>query len=108
MLLIRAEAFTRQDNLPAGLAELNRVITKSTANDVFGVGAELPAQGALSKDDLLVQIYRHRCIELFMSGLKLEDMRRFSRPNSERKRNFFPYPFRERDSNVNTPDDPEF
>jgi hypothetical protein len=43
-----------------------------------------------------------------MSGLKLEDMRRFGRPVSERKRNFFPYPFRERDGNPNTPADPSF
>ena len=41
-----------------------------------------------------------------MSGLKLEDMRRFSRPASERTRNFMPYPFRERDNNTNTPADP--
>jgi hypothetical protein len=40
--------------------------------------------------------------------MKLEDMRRFARPNSERKRNLFPYPFRERDSNANTPADPAF
>jgi hypothetical protein len=43
-----------------------------------------------------------------MSGLKLEDMRRFGRANAERKRNFFPYPFRERDGNINTPADPSF
>jgi hypothetical protein len=43
-----------------------------------------------------------------MSGLKLEDMRRFGRPEAERKRNFFPYPFSERDNNPNTPDDPAF
>jgi hypothetical protein len=44
-----------------------------------------------------------------MSGLKLEDMRRFNRPLTERKRNFFPYPFQERDNNgANTPPDPSF
>jgi hypothetical protein len=53
-------------------------------------------------------IYKHRSIELFMSGLRLEDMRRFARPLTERKRNFFPYPFRERDNNTNTPADPVF
>jgi len=57
---------------------------------------------------VLTQIYKHRCIELYLSGLKLEDMRRFGRPNSERKRNLMPYPFRERDSNANTPADPAF
>jgi hypothetical protein len=43
-----------------------------------------------------------------LSGLKLEDMRRFGRANAERKRNFFPYPFKERDGNSNTPADPTF
>jgi starch-binding outer membrane protein, SusD/RagB family len=43
-----------------------------------------------------------------MSGLKLEDMRRFDRPNSGKKRNFLPYPFLERDNNPNTPPDPTF
>jgi len=57
---------------------------------------------------LLEQIYRHRCIELFMSGQKLEDMRRFGRATSERKRNLMPYPLRERDNNPNTPADPAF
>jgi starch-binding outer membrane protein, SusD/RagB family len=57
---------------------------------------------------LLTAIYKHRCIELYMSGLKLEDMRRFNRPNTERKRNFYPYPFAERDNNPNTPADPDF
>jgi hypothetical protein len=40
--------------------------------------------------------------------MKLEDMRRFGRPTTERKRNLLPYPFRERDGNANTPADPSF
>jgi hypothetical protein len=43
-----------------------------------------------------------------MSGQKLEDMRRFGRPVTEFKRNFMPYPLRERDNNINTPPDPPF
>jgi hypothetical protein len=43
-----------------------------------------------------------------MSGLKLEDMRRFGRADTEKKRNFLPYPFLERDNNPNTPADPPF
>ena len=43
-----------------------------------------------------------------MSGLKLEDMRRLNQPTADRKRNFFPYPFTERDNNINTPADPAF
>ncbi|MEJ7671427.1 MAG: hypothetical protein WKF59_01580 [Chitinophagaceae bacterium] len=43
-----------------------------------------------------------------MGGLQLEDMRRFGRPTTERRRNFLPYPFLERDNNPNTPPDPTF
>ena len=54
---------------------------------------------------------RQRCIELYMSGMKLEDSRRFGRPGpndagAERSRNFYPYPTVERDNNSNTPADP--
>lgn len=105
--LIKAEAYTRQQDLVNGLIELNKVVTKKAANDVFGVGADLSPLVSLSQTDLLDQIYKNRCIELYMSGLKLEDMRRFSRPMTERKRNFFPYPNVERDNNPNTPANPE-
>jgi len=111
MTLIKAEAYARQStpDLVNALVELNKIITKKPANDPFGVGADLPADpGPYTQAQLLDQIYRHRCIELYMSGLKLADMRRFGRPNSERKRNFFPYPFIERDNNTKTPVDPGF
>jgi len=64
--------------------------------------------GPLTQQELLDQIYKNRAIELFMLGLRLEDQRRFGRPISERKRNFLPYPFLERDNNPNTPPDPAF
>jgi hypothetical protein len=108
IMLIKAEAYARQDMLPEATTELNNVITKQPAQDIYGVGAGLPAFTGTGKDEILTEIYRQRCIELFMSGLKLEDMRRFDRPATERKRNFFPYPFAERDNNPNTPADPEF
>ena len=112
MMLIKAEAYARKSppDLGQALAELNKVVTKSPASDPYGLGADLPAiTGPLSQEELLLEIYRNRSIELYMSGLKLEDMRRFGRPESERTRNFMPYPFRERDSNpANTPDDPIF
>jgi hypothetical protein len=85
------------------------VVTKTAAKDPFGIGAGLaPIAGPLTQAQLLELIYKHRQIELFMLGLRLEDMRRFGRPLTERKRNFFPYPFRERDNNPNTPPDPSF
>ena len=111
MTLIKAEAYARQSSpdLTNALTELNKIITKTAAGDGYGVGADLPAiAGPLTQAQLLDEIYRQRCIELYMSGLKLEDMRRFNRPTSERTRNLLPYPFLERDNNPNTPTDPTF
>jgi hypothetical protein len=108
--LIKAECYARQSSpdLTNAVLELNKVVTKKAATDPLGLGADLTAVAPVTKDDVLLEIYRNRCIELFLSGLKLEDMRRFGRATSERKRNFFPYPFRERDGNINTPADPAF
>lgn len=106
--LIKAECYARQNDLTNALAELNKIVTKNPAADPLGVGANLPPiAGPLTQAELLTAIYQQRCIELYMSGLKLEDMRRFGRALTERKRNFFPYPFAERDNNPNTPADPD-
>ncbi len=117
MLLTQAEAWARKgdaSSLDSSKKYLDSVLVKTPAQDAFGVGASLPRyMGPITKEDLLNQIYRNRCIELFMSGLKLEDSRRFGRPgvrepNKERTRNFYPYPFQERNGNPNTPSpDPE-
>ncbi len=111
MLLIKAEAYARKDDLANAVIELNKVLTKTT--DAWGIGAALPAYDGTGKIkvEILTEIYRNRCIELFMSGLKLEDNRRFARPEpptnaTERSRNFYPYPFVERDNNPRTPADP--
>ncbi len=108
MTLIKAEAYARTNNLVSALTELNKVITKTAAADPFKVGANLAASTASTSAAILDEVYKNRCIELYMSGLKLEDMRRFGRATTERKRNFFPYPFKERDGNPNTPADPSF
>ena len=105
--LIKAECYARTNDSSTAKTFLNAVITKST--DPFNVAGNQPAVNAYgSYAALLDQIYRQRCIELFMSGQKLEDMRRFGRPVAERKRNLMPYPLRERDNNPNTPADPPF
>ncbi len=107
--LIKAEAYARQTSpdLANALIEINKIITKKPAADVFGVGADLPALvGPLTADETLAEIFRQRSIEMFLSGQKLEDSRRLARPQTERKRNFINYPFRERDQNKNTPADP--
>ncbi len=108
--LIKAEAYARATtpDLANGILELNKVVTKTAAADPLGIGAALPPVAPATVAALLDQIYKNRCIELFHSGLKLEDMRRFGRPTTERKRNLLPYPFRERDGNSNTPADPSF
>lgn len=108
MLLIKAECYARQHDVTNGLIYLNKVVTKTPAGDVYGVGAALPAVSAESEPELLTLIYKHRRIELFMGAQELEDSRRFGRPVTERKRNYFPYPFVERNDNPNTPQDPAF
>ena len=111
MILIKAEAYARQatPDLVNALIELNKVITKQPGSDPFGVGAGLPADvGPYTQSQLLDQIYRHRAIELYMSGLRQLDSRRFNRPVAERTRNYLPYPNVEHNGNINTPDDPAF
>lgn len=108
--LIKAEAYARQatPDLVNAVTELNKVVTKKAAADPLGIGADLAPVAPATQADVITQIYRNRCIELYLSGMKLEDMRRFNRPNAERKRNLMPYPFREKDSNPNIPGDPLF
>jgi len=115
MLLIRAEAFARKNELANAVTELNRVLTKTPAQDAWGVGAGLTAySGPLTQAAILQEIYRQRQIELAFQGFRLEDSRRFGRPgpdttpaaSAERTRNFLPYPFTERDNNTSTPQDP--
>lgn len=94
-------------DLTAAVSELNVVLQKTAGADAWGIGANLPAySGGTTANEILDEIYKQRCIELFLSGLRLEDSRRFARPASERGRDFMPYPFIERDNNSSTPDDP--
>ena len=112
IMLIQAEAHARLDDLTKAVEELDKVLTKNASGDAFGIGASLPAySGSLTKAAILDEIYRNRAIELHMSGLRLEDSRRFGRPgpgetNPERTRNFYPYPKPEVDNNPNTPNNP--
>ena len=110
MTLIKAEALARQDKVPDAIIELNKILQKTA--DPYNVTAKGKAYaGASTKAAVLDEIYKQRCIELYMSNLKLEDSRRFGRPNpglanAERNRDFYPYPLRERNNNINTPADP--
>jgi starch-binding outer membrane protein, SusD/RagB family len=114
MRLIKAECLAQTD-LVAATAELDGVIKKKPAEDAWGVGSDMAAgyTGVATKDAILTEIYRQRCIELCNTGLRLEDSRRFNRPgpdqplaSRERGRDFMPYPQTERDNNSNTPADP--
>lgn len=112
MGLIRAEAYARKGDLANAVVELNKVRTKTAAQDAFGLGAALPAYaGDNTADAILLDIYKNRLVELAFQGFRLEDSRRFNRPGpgatgAERNRNFFPYPRTERDNNTSTPADP--
>ncbi|MBL7815631.1 MAG: RagB/SusD family nutrient uptake outer membrane protein [Saprospiraceae bacterium] len=114
MILIKAECLAQSD-IAGAIAQLNNVIKKKATEDAWGIGADIAAgyTGAATKDAVLTEIYRQRCIELCNSGLRLDDSRRLGRPGPdqaasirERGRNFFPYPQAERDNNSNTPTDP--
>ncbi len=110
--LIKAECLLRQATPDAlgATAIIDALLKQTPAADPLGLGANISTgyTGATDVASLLTEVYRNRCIEMYLSGLKLEDMRRFSRPLSERKRNFFPYPINERNNNPNTPIDPTF
>ena len=115
MDLIIAEAEARKgSNLDAAVAALDAVLTKT--DDPFGVNAGLSAySGERTANAILLEIFKNRRAELFLTGVSLEDSRRFGRPQpsptpmtftDERNRNFYPYPLRERSNNPNTPADP--
>jgi starch-binding outer membrane protein, SusD/RagB family len=105
--LIKAEAFARKNDLTNATVELNKILQKVAAGDAYLIGANQPAYaGTSTQEAILTEIYKQRCIELYLTGMRLEDSRRFNRPASERTRNFLPYPFSERDNNPNTPADP--
>ena len=115
MALIRAEAFARTSRPNEAVAEINAVRTKLPADDIFGIGAGLSAySGATDENSLLNEIFHQRAIELYLSGLRMEDARRLGRPevptnpdlNAERNRVFYPYPQQERLANPNTPESP--
>jgi hypothetical protein len=106
IMLIKSECYARAGDVLNGKAWLDSVVTKTAAKDPFGVGAALPPSIVVTPADILDQVYRNRAIELYMSGLRLADSRRFNRPQAERKRNYLPYPFVERNDNPNTPADP--
>ena len=115
MMLNKAEAYARQDELDDAVTQLNLVRQKN--DDDLGVNANLPAWtgNETSKSDILDEIYKNRSIELFLTGLRFGDNKRFypnfvvpsaANTTNQRNRNFYPYPTIERENNPNTPQDP--
>ncbi len=116
MNLIIAEANLRKSSpdIAAATTAINAVRTDN--DDPFGINANIAAySGDVTIEALLNEVYQNRRAELYLTGLSLEDSRRFNRPepsgasmifSEERNRNFYPYPDLERNNNPNTPDDP--
>jgi hypothetical protein len=115
MLLNKAEAYARKDELDNAVTQLNLVRQKN--DDPLGVNANLPAWTGdeTNKEDILEEIYKNRSIELFLTGLRFGDSKRFhpsfavpseTNTTNERNRNFYPYPSIERENNPNTPANP--
>lgn len=110
--LIKAEIAARQNDLPTALTHVNTVRTKTT--DPAGIAAALPAKTAgqlATQAAMLDEIYNQRYYELFISGVRWGDSKRFAKagpndPSPTRTRNYFPYPDAERLSNPGTPVDP--
>jgi len=117
MNLIRAEAFVQLGLINEAINEINFIRTKLPEEDPFGLGAALPEySGDQDQASLFTEIYRQRTAELYLTGLRFDDMRRLGRPvpsgsnvplDFERNRIWYPYPTQERLNNENTPPNPD-
>ncbi|MFN7330767.1 MAG: RagB/SusD family nutrient uptake outer membrane protein, partial [Bacteroidota bacterium] len=66
--LIKAEAYARKNDLANATTELNKILQKQAAGDAWGIAANLAAySGPNTQTDLLLEIYRQRCIELYLT-----------------------------------------
>jgi hypothetical protein len=103
VMLIKAEAEAQLNDLPAAIADINAVRTKS--GTATTPGAQLPPLTALTldtKDKVLAQIAHERKYELFSQGLRWEDLRRLDAVISvEPKVEFLPMPQAECNTNPN-------
>lgn len=104
MRLIRAEVAARQNNLPAALIFVNQVRTQCDDDTPHPeptaclpplLLTDVPTQGAML-DEILLQ----RRYELYLQGVRWEDLRRFGEVV---KYEFMPVPITECDRNPNTP-----
>jgi hypothetical protein len=82
MRLIQAEAYARTNQLPQARTLLNQVRTQCTsavAEPVACLPALTDAQLS-TQQAILTEILRQRRYELFLQGLRYEDLRRFGQP----------------------------
>jgi hypothetical protein len=106
MRLIRAEVDARQGSLQQALDEINAVRTQCTAGvaDPAPCLAPLTLADVPTQDAMLAQIAYERRYELFLTGLRWEDLRRLGQFTGDAaKINFLPFPQRECDVNPNFP-----
>jgi hypothetical protein len=101
MTLIRAEVAARQNDLGTARTLINEVRTECGAADEPSAclpaltPAQLPDQAAV-----LAEILKQRRYELYLQGLRIDDLRRF---DAARKYDFLPLPQTECDRNANAP-----
>jgi len=103
MKLIRAEVLARQNDLDGARDLINQVRTQCPSGPVTEPMACLPAKTAAELPDqaaVLAEILHQRRYELFLQGLRFDDLRRF---DATRKYDFLPLPTSECDRNVNAP-----
>lgn len=108
MLLIKAEAYARLTNLAQAVVYINEVRTQcdSPVNEPTAcLPAYLPT--APAQQDVLEQIAYERRYELFMQGLRWEDLRRFAGVVDETPSTaWLPLPRRECETNPYAADSP--
>ena len=105
MKLIRAEAAARTNDLATARTLINEVRTQCAAAGAI-VTEPMPCLPALPEEQLdtqaevLAEILKQRRYELFLMGLRYEDLRRFGQPL---KYTWIPYPSTECQRNSNAP-----
>jgi hypothetical protein len=103
MKLIRAEVLARQGDLAGARTLINEVRTQCTTGTPAEPVACLAAKTAADLPDqasVLAEILRQRRYELYLQGLRFDDLRRFA---AVRKYDFLPLPQSECDRNASAP-----
>lgn len=101
MKLIRAEAAARNNDLATARTLINEVRTQCTGTaEPTACLDPLDAGELATQQDVLDEILRQRRYELYLQGLRFDDLRRF---DAQRKYDFLPLPQTECDRNPSAP-----